>query len=77
MAPSKLLACAALLLLMGCNSAVLTCIPLHQYTVAEKKAAAQQYKAAKARGDSEALLHLVDDYGVERDAIRACLKHRK
>lgn len=79
MVHSRLVAIALIAVaLAGCNTAGLVCgPPLKHYTVADMQRAKRQYTAAVARGDSEMILRLVDDYGIERDAIRACLKRRK
>lgn len=55
--------------------AAITCPPLKQYSKAFQAAAAAEYEAVEKTAPH--LVQMIDDYGVSRDAIRACLKRRK
>ena len=67
---------AIALLLAGCNqSGAITCPTLKGYSPAFMKAAADELLAAEKT--SPHLAQLLNDYGVERDAIRECLKRQK
>lgn len=74
----KWLIVAALPVLMAgtCDpKAAITCPPLKQYSKEFQAAAAREYAAIEAAAPH--LVQMVDDYGVSRAAIRACLKKRK
>ncbi|MFZ5674268.1 MAG: hypothetical protein ACOZAM_15005 [Pseudomonadota bacterium] len=67
---------AVAVLVAACpKGAAITCPPLKQYSKAFQAAAAREYAAVEASAPH--LVQMVDDYGVSRAAIRACLKRRK
>jgi hypothetical protein len=67
---------AALLAVTACKpGAVVTCPSLKQYSAAFQKEAAREYALVEKMAPH--LMQMVDDYGVERSAIRACIKRRK
>lgn len=55
--------------------AVITCPPLKGYSAEFQAAAAAEYEAVEKIAPH--LVQMVDDYGVSRRAIRACLKRRQ
>lgn len=76
MAAMAIVVVAIGLALAACKpGASITCTPLKQYSADFMKAAAKEYAMVEVQAPH--LVRLVDDYGIERDAIRACLKRRK
>lgn len=67
----------ALLLLAGCatHGAGITCPTLRQYSQSFLAQSSSEFKAVKAT--SPHLVTMINDYGVERDAIRKCQGLRK
>lgn len=68
---------AALPLLMAAKcerGAVVTCPPLKGYSAAFQAAAAAEYEMVEKTAPH--LVQMIDDYGVSRSAIRACIKRR-
>lgn len=68
---------AMALALAGCaHGAAITCgPPLKQYSKEFQAKAADEYEAIEPSAPH--ITQMVDDYGLERTAIRACLKRRK
>lgn len=73
----RILGLAAIAVLVaGCpKSGGIACPPLKQYSKEFQAAAAREYEAVEASAPH--LVQMVDDYGLSRAAIRACLKRRK
>lgn len=70
------LALAPFLLAAKCErGSSITCPPLKQYSAQFQAAAAAEYEKVELQAPH--LMQMIDDYGVTRDAIRACLKRRK
>lgn len=71
-----IIALIAVIALSACKpGASITCPTLRGYSADFMKAAAREYALVEAQAPH--LVKLVDDYGIERDAIRACLKRKK
>jgi len=78
MAAFKCLAAAACLALAlaGCKpGAAITCPTLKVYSESFKAAASAELDMIEAKAPH--IVQMINDYGVERDAIRKCLKLRK
>lgn len=61
---------------VGCKpGAVITCPPMKQYSKQFQEQAAREYELVLKIAPH--LTQMIDDYGVERDAIRACLKRKR
>lgn len=65
----------ALIILAGCgpDGRGIACPPLFKYTQSQTQRAKAELDAIKA----PTLELFLNDYGITRDAIRACLKHRE
>lgn len=81
MARSKFFDVGSLILVAGlavglakCDGAAITCPTLREYSNEFLKAAAQEMKTIHSTAPHVATL--VDDYGVDRDAIRKCIELR-